>query len=65
MTDSMPEEVVVAIVAVHLLVRGRGQDWTVNDDESHGFEREDVVVAIIAIVARHMVVQRRGLMSQM
>ena len=32
------ENAVVAIVAMHLLVRGRGQDWTVNDDESHGFE---------------------------
>ena len=40
--DSRREDVVVvvvvAIVAIHLLVRGRGQDWTGNDDESHGFE---------------------------
>ena len=32
------ENVVVAIVAIHLLVRRRGQDWAVDDDESHGFE---------------------------
>ena len=42
-TDSRREDVVVvvaivAIVAIHLLARGRGQDWTVNDGESHGFE---------------------------
>ena len=37
-TDSRREDVVVVvIVEMHLLVRGRGQDWIVNDDESHGF----------------------------
>ena len=38
-TDSRRGDVVVVvIVEMHLLVRGRGQDWTVNDNESHGFE---------------------------
>ena len=31
---SREDVVVVAIVAIHLLIQGRGQDWTVNDDES-------------------------------